>query len=70
MKHSYLLLSILMLLVSQTLSAKPTFEQYLTDLKMQAIERGYTADFVDQVFVDVIYHKKTVTADKNQPETK
>jgi membrane-bound lytic murein transglycosylase B len=70
MKHSYLLLSILMLLVSQTLSAKPTFEQYLTDLKIQAIERGYTADFVDQVFVDVIYHKKTVTADKNQPETK
>jgi len=70
MKNNYLLLSILLLLVSQTLSAKPTFEQYLADLKIQAIEQGYTSDFIDQVFADVTYHKKTVTADKNQPETK
>jgi membrane-bound lytic murein transglycosylase B len=70
MKNNYLLLSILLLLVSQTLSAKPTFEQYLADLKIEAIEQGYTSDFVDQVFADVSYHKKTVTADKNQPETK
>jgi membrane-bound lytic murein transglycosylase B len=70
MKFSHLLLFILLLLVSQTLNAKPTFEQYLTDLKIQAIEQGYTTEFVDQVFVGVSYHKKTVTADKNQPETK
>nr|WP_232787935.1 lytic murein transglycosylase [Paraglaciecola sp. MB-3u-78] len=70
MKNNYFLLSILLLLVSQTLSAKPTFEQYLADLKVQAIEQGYTSDFVEQVFADVSYHKKTVTADKNQPETK
>jgi membrane-bound lytic murein transglycosylase B len=70
MKNNLLLLSILFLLVSQTLSAKPTFEQYLAELKIQAIEQGYTSDFVDQVFADVTYHKKTVAADKNQPETK
>jgi len=69
-KNSGLLLFILILLVSQNLSAKPTFEQYLADLKIQAFEQGYTTDFVDQVFADVIYHKKVVTADKNQPETK
>jgi membrane-bound lytic murein transglycosylase B len=63
-------LSILLLLVSHTLHAKPTFEQYLVDLKLQAIDQGYTTDFVDQVFTGVSYRKKTVTADKNQPETK
>ncbi len=70
MKCIYLTLSILLLLVSQTLNAKPTFEQYLADLKLQAIELGYTTDFVDQVFAGVSYREKTVTADKNQPETK
>jgi membrane-bound lytic murein transglycosylase B len=70
MKFSYLILSTLFVLVSQTVHAKPTFEQYLADLKLQAIEQGYTAHFVNQVFADVTYHKKTVIADKNQPETK
>ncbi|MGK0304386.1 MAG: membrane-bound lytic murein transglycosylase B [Gammaproteobacteria bacterium] len=70
MKFNYILLSMLLLLVSQFLSAKPSFEQYLVDLKLQAIEQGYTSEFVDQVFEGVSYRKKTVTADKNQPETK
>jgi membrane-bound lytic murein transglycosylase B len=70
MKFNYILLSMLLLLVSQLLSAKPSFEQYLVDLKLQAIEQGYTSEFVDQVFEGVSYRKKTVTADKNQPETK
>jgi membrane-bound lytic murein transglycosylase B len=70
MKFSYLILSTLFVLVSQTVHAKPTFEQYLADLKLQAIDQGYTAHFVNQVFADVTYHKKTVIADKNQPETK
>ena len=70
MKFSYLILSTLFVLVSQTVHAKPTFEQYLADLKLQVIDQGYTAHFVNQVFTDVTYHKKTVIADKNQPETK
>ena len=70
MKFIYLTLSILILLVSQASNAKPTFEQYLTDLKLQAIQQGYSTDFVDQVFTGVNYREKTVTADKNQPETK
>ncbi|MFT5924114.1 MAG: membrane-bound lytic murein transglycosylase B [Paraglaciecola sp.] len=70
MKFNYILLSMLLLLVSQSLAAKLSFEQYLVDVKLQAIEQGYTSEFVDQVFEGVSYHKKTVTADKNQPETK
>jgi membrane-bound lytic murein transglycosylase B len=70
MKCIYLGLSILLYLVSQNLNAKPTFEQYLTDIKLQSVNRGYTADFIEQVFSGVSYREKTVTADKNQPETK
>jgi len=70
MKCIFLSLSIMLFLVSQTLHAKPTFEQYLASLKLQAIEQGYSPDFVDQVFAGVSYRKKTVKADKNQPETK
>jgi membrane-bound lytic murein transglycosylase B len=67
MKYFYL---ILLLLLSQNMNAKPTFEQYLADLKLEAIEQGHSPDFVEQVFSGVSYLKKTVTADKNQPETK
>lgn len=70
MKCIYFIVSILLLLSSQSLNAKPTFEQYLADLKLQVIEQGYTTKFVEQVFASVIYRKKTVTADKNQAETK
>jgi membrane-bound lytic murein transglycosylase B len=57
-------------LVSQPINAKPTFDQYLSYLKLESIEQGYTRDFVDRVFTDVSYRKKSVIADKNQPETK
>ena len=67
MKCSYLFL---LLLVSHSLFAKPSFEQYLADLKVEAVEQGYATDFVEQVFAGVSYRKKTVTADRNQPETK
>jgi membrane-bound lytic murein transglycosylase B len=70
MKFIYILMIIILLAVSQTLFAKPSFEEYLGNLKLQAIEQGYTTEFVDQVFVGVSYREKTVTADKNQPETK
>ncbi|GAC20409.1 lytic murein transglycosylase [Paraglaciecola arctica] len=70
MKFIHFTLLFLLISVSQALSAKPSFEQYLADLKLQAIEQGYSTEFVDQVFAGVSYRKKTVTADKNQPETK
>ncbi|MFT5837669.1 MAG: membrane-bound lytic murein transglycosylase B [Flavobacteriales bacterium] len=70
MKYIYLTLLILFLWFSQNANAKPPFEQYLAGLKLEAIEQGYTEDFVNQVFADVSYHKKIVTADNNQPATK
>jgi membrane-bound lytic murein transglycosylase B len=70
MKCIYLTLMVLVLLVSQRINAKPTFDQYLSYLKLESIEQGYTRDFVDRVFTDVSYRKKSVIADKNQPETK
>lgn len=70
MKRTFFSFSVLLFLVSQTLNAKPTFEQYLADLKSQSTEQGYSTDFVEQVFSGVSYRQKTVIADKNQPETK
>jgi membrane-bound lytic murein transglycosylase B len=70
MKFNHSILLFLLTSVSLTLGAKPSFEEYLADLKLQAIEQGYSTEFVDQVFTGVSYRKKTVTADKNQPETK
>ncbi|MGK0268312.1 MAG: membrane-bound lytic murein transglycosylase B, partial [Paraglaciecola sp.] len=70
MKCTFFSFSLLLLLISQTSNAKPTFEQYLADLKIQSIEQGYSTDFVEQVFNGVYYRQKTVLADKNQPETK
>jgi membrane-bound lytic murein transglycosylase B len=70
MKCTFFSFSILLLLISQTSNANPTFEQYLADLKIQSIEQGYSTDFVEQVFNGVYYRQKTVLADKNQPETK
>lgn len=70
MKLVFLTFGFLLYLNSQMVYAKPTFEQYLADLKFQAIELGYASDFVERVFAGVSYRKKTVTADKNQVETK
>lgn len=70
MKFTFNIWVVLLVIVSQGAYAKPTFEQYLADLKLQAIEKGYSSDFVEQVFHGVSFRSKTVTADKNQPETK
>lgn len=59
-----------LMLIAQTAWSKPSFEQYLLDLKKQAIAQGFNKAFVDQVFLGATYKKKNVKADKNQPETK
>lgn len=61
---------ILFFFTCQDAYAKPSFEQYLVDLKRQAIAQGHSPDFIEQVFTDVSYRKKNVIADKTQPETK
>lgn len=49
---------------------KPSFETYVSQLKQEALEKGYEQGFIDQVFADVKYLKRAVKADKNQPEFK
>ncbi|MCF2949775.1 lytic murein transglycosylase [Paraglaciecola aquimarina] len=55
---------------SNILWAKPSFDEYVLDLKQQAIAKGYASDFVEQAFSQVKLRETVVKADKNQPETK
>jgi membrane-bound lytic murein transglycosylase B len=47
-----------------------SFTEYVQGLKTEAVERGYSGDFIEQVFADVKLREKVVKADKNQPETR
>lgn len=48
---------------------KPTFEQYIEQIKQEALAKGYSEQFVDNSFANVTFHKRAVKADRNQPET-
>ena len=47
---------------------KPTFEQYIVQLKAEAVTKGYSQTLIDSSFANVIFHKRAVKADRNQPE--
>ncbi|MDF2179830.1 lytic murein transglycosylase [Aliiglaciecola sp. CAU 1673] len=49
---------------------KPSFEDYVQSLKVEAIQQGFTQTFVDDAFADVSFLQRSVKADKNQPEFK
>lgn len=51
-------------------SDKPSFAQYVTELKAEALHKGYSAELLEQAFKQVRYRQKVVKADRNQPETK
>ncbi|MFQ3199142.1 MAG: membrane-bound lytic murein transglycosylase B [Paraglaciecola sp.] len=46
------------------------FEQYIVDIKLEALEKGYSQTFLDQIFAEATFRQRAVKADKNQPETK
>ncbi|GAC31589.1 lytic murein transglycosylase [Paraglaciecola polaris] len=46
------------------------FEAYVTDFKVEALEKGYPTPFLDRVFSGATFRQRVVTADKNQPERK
>ncbi|OUS28976.1 lytic transglycosylase [Thalassotalea sp. 42_200_T64] len=48
--------------------AKISFENYVVQLKQQAIAKGFSSELVEQSFKNVTFHKRAVKADKNQPE--
>ena len=49
--------------------AKPTFDQYIVELKQEAIAKGFEQALVDTSFANVVFHQRAVKADRNQPET-
>jgi len=46
------------------------FQQYLTNLKQEAIAKGYDTKLIEQAFATASYKEKVISADKNQPEVK
>ncbi|TMO75061.1 lytic murein transglycosylase [Pseudoalteromonas sp. S3776] len=46
------------------------FQTYLSDLKQEAIAKGYDSKLIDKAFATASYKEKVVSADKNQPEVK
>lgn len=49
---------------------KPSFEDYVVELKQEAQQQGFSEDLINTAFDGVFYRKKAVTADRNQPEFK
>lgn len=46
------------------------FQTYLSELKKEAIAKGYDSKLIDDAFATATYKEKVVSADKNQPEVK
>ena len=47
---------------------KPTFEQYIAQIKSEALERGFSEQLIENSFANVTFHQRAVKADRNQPE--
>ena len=55
-------------LLAEQAELNPSFEQYITSLKAEAKTKGFEQALIDSSFANVIFHKKAVKADRNQPE--
>lgn len=44
------------------------FEQYIVELKAEALTQGFEQSLIDSSFAEVKFHKRAVTADRKQPE--
>lgn len=44
------------------------FDQYVAQLKVEALEKGYSQAIVDSSFAKVKFHQRAVKADRSQPE--
>lgn len=47
---------------------KPTYEEYVQALKLEAIEKGYEESIVKSSFENITFYKRAVKADRKQPE--
>lgn len=46
------------------------FQEYVTKIKAEAIEEGFSQKLIDDAFKGIKFYKRAVKADKNQPEFK
>jgi membrane-bound lytic murein transglycosylase B len=44
------------------------FKQYIVKLKQEAIAKGFERTLIDESFANIVFHKRAVKADRNQPE--
>jgi membrane-bound lytic murein transglycosylase B len=69
-KSTLWLMSIFYLALSSLASAQVSFDDYIQQLKKEAVQQGFKSEFIELQFSDVQFHQKAVVADKNQPESK
>jgi membrane-bound lytic murein transglycosylase B len=48
---------------------KISFEQYIEQIKSEALTKGFQKDIIENSFANVTYHKRAVVADRSQPES-
>lgn len=65
-----LLISLWMTSGVQAEEAKTSFADYVKQLKAEAKDKGYADDLIDTAFANIKFYKRSVKADKNQPEFK
>jgi len=53
---------------TNTFAADVSFEQYVENLKQEAVTKGFSPEFVNNTLKDLTYLQRVVKADKNQPE--
>ncbi len=70
-----LLITVMLLLISVIASAegndqtqKLSFNDYVNELKSEALAKGFEQRLIDSAFEKVKYHKRAVKADRSQPE--
>lgn len=67
-KKISLLMASLCLSTSVFANTQAKFDSYLSALKKEAIEKGYSQELVDQAFATAKFKKKVISNDKSQPE--
>lgn len=70
MTFKTLLLSLLMIATANGQDDKPSFEQYINNFKIEAMEKGYDKAFLDSSFDGIKFYQRAVKSDKSQPEFK
>ncbi|MCG9760540.1 MULTISPECIES: lytic murein transglycosylase [Pseudoalteromonas] len=67
-KKISLLVASVCLSTSVFANTQAKFDEYLNNLKQEAIEKGYSQKLVEDAFATAVFKEKVIKADKTQPE--